>query len=268
MRMADYKLIALDLDGTLLNSGLRLSDGNAEALRTAVDRGVYIILATSRWYELALRTAKRLGIETPIIASNGAIVKRPSDGTELMHLHLDGELARDVVGLADDSGWEMFTTIGSTTYMQMRPGVIPEKLPAGLKVAERQSDHLGDAAPTSVLVFGDEAVREIESRFLGAYAERARFSLNRPVGLPHYVVLTNPEAEKASGLEMVCAELGVHPDETIAMGDSESDLGMLRFAGLGIAMANSPDDVKRAGLHIAPSNDDDGVAWAVRKFLL
>lgn len=262
-----YKLIALDLDGTLLNSALKLSDGNAQALRAAVERGFHVVLATSRWYELALRTASRLGIRTPVIASNGAIVKRPADGKELLHLYLDGELAREVVTLADDSRWEMFTTIGSTTFMQMRPGVIPEKLPAGLKVAERQSDHLSDSRPTSVLVFGDEAVREIESRFMTKYADRARFSLNRPVGLPHYVVLTNSQAEKANGLEVVCRELGVSADETIAMGDSESDLGMLRYAGLGIAMANSPDEVRRASLHIAPSNDEDGVAWAVRKFL-
>lgn len=263
-----FKLIALDLDGTLLNSGLRLSDGNAEALKAAIDRGVQVVIATSRWYELALRTANRLGIETPIIASNGAIVKRPSDGNELLHLYLDSDLAREAVTLGDDSGWEMFTTIGSTTFMQMRPGVIPEKLPAGLKVAQRQSEHLGDARPTSVLLFGEEAVREVESRFMAKYADRARFSLNRPVGLPHYVVLTHLDAEKSKGLELVCAELSLNPDQAIAMGDSESDLGMLKLAGLGIAMGNSPDEVKRSALHIAPTNDEDGVAWAVRKFLL
>ena len=263
-----YKLIALDLDGTLLNSVLRLSDGNAEALKAAIARGVQVVIATSRWYELALRTANRLGIETPIIASNGAIVKRPADGKELLHLYLDADLAREAVTLGDDSGWEMFTTIGSTTFMQMRPGVIPEKLPAGLKVAQRQSEHLGDALPTSVLLLGEEAVREVESRFMARYADRARFSLNRPVGLPHYVVLTHLDAEKSKGLELVCAELGLGPDEAIAMGDSESDLGMLKLAGLGIAMGNSPDEVKRSALHIAPTNDQDGVAWAVRKFLL
>ena len=153
-----YKLIALDLDGTLLNSVLRLSDGNAEALKAAIDRGVQVVIATSRWYELALRTANRLGIETPIIASNGAIVKRPADGKELLHLYLDADLAREAVTLGDDSGWEMFTTIGSTTFMQMRAGVIPEKLPAGLKVAQRQSEHLGDARPTSVLLLDRKSV--------------------------------------------------------------------------------------------------------------
>ncbi len=263
-----YKLIALDLDGTLLNSALRLSDGNGEALRQAIASGLQVVLATSRWYGLAKRTADRLGIATPLICSNGAIVKRPSDGHELLHLYLDEELALEAVTLGDDRGWEMFTTIGDATYMRMRPGIIPEKLPAGLKIADRQSDHLGEAPPTCVLIFGEEAVGEIERQFVTRYGERARISFNRPLGAQSYVVLTHPQADKARALELVCGELGVRPHEVIAMGDSESDLGMLRLAGLGIAMANSPDEVKRAALHIAPSNDEDGVAWAVRRFAL
>jgi hydroxymethylpyrimidine pyrophosphatase-like HAD family hydrolase len=82
------------------------------------------------------------------------------------------------------------------------------------------------------------------------------------------VNLTHPDAEKASALEIVCRELGVPSDEVIAMGDSESDLAMLRWAGLGIAMRNSPDIVKKEALHVAPSNDEDGVAWAILRFLV
>ena len=266
--MGAYRLLAVDLDGTLLNSSLRLSETNAGALRRAMAAGVQIVLATSRWYGLAKRTADRLGIETPLICSNGAIVKSPGDGRELLHLYLDPELAREVTSLGDDAGWEMFTTIGDATYMRMRPGVIPEKLPAGLRIAERQADQLANGAPTSVLVFGSDAVQEISARFLGPYGDRARFSVNRPMNTPHYVVLTHPQAEKASALQLVCEELGVPPGQAIAMGDSESDLGMLRLAGLGVAMGNSPDEVKREALHIAPSNDEDGVAWAIERFVL
>ena len=262
-----YKLIALDLDGTLLNSAMRLSDGNAEALRRAIERGFLVVLATARFYGLAKRTADGLAINTPLICSNGALVKRPADGHELLHLQLDHDLARELVAVGDDRGWEMFTTIGDTTYMQMRPGIIPEKLPGGLKVAERQSDHIDEGAPTCVLVYSEEAVDEIAHRFLPAYEDRARFSFNRPAGTP-YVIITHPEADKASALKVVLSELGVAPDECIAMGDSESDLGLLRLAGLGVAMGNSPDEVKRAALHIAPTNDDDGVAWALQRFVL
>ncbi len=263
-----YKLLALDLDGTLLNSSLRLSDANAEAVRAAMERGVQVVLATARFYGIAQRTASRLDVQTPLICSNGALVKRPTDGQELLHLQLDQDLAREVTTLGDDWGWEMFTTIGDTTYMQMRPGIIPERLPGGLKTAERQSEHLGEGPPTCVLVFGEDAVNEISSRFLQAYDGRARFSINRPANSPHYVILTHPQAEKARALEIVLDELGVPAEQTVAMGDSESDVGMFGLAGLGIAMRNSPDEVKKAALHVAPSNDEDGVAWAIRKFLL
>ena len=263
-----YKLIALDLDGTLLDSSLKLSETNGEALREAIERGVQVVLATARWYALALRTAVRLDIQTPLICCNGAIVKRPLDGAELLHLHVDEALAREAVTMGDDAGWEMYTTIGDSTFMKMRAGIIPEKLPAGLKVADRQSDHLDEGQPTSVLMYGGEAVDAVVQRLMPKYGERARFSLNPTVNSPHYVILTHPEAEKSHGLRMVCEELGIAPQDTLAMGDSESDLEMLRMAGLGIAMGNSPDEVKKAALHIAPTNDQDGVAWALRRFVL
>ena len=265
--MPKYRMLALDLDGTLLNSAMRLSDANAEALRTAAERGVSVVLATSRWYALAKRTADRLGLTTPIVCSNGAEV-REIDGTELLHLPLDAKAAREVVTWGDDHGWEMFTTIGRSTYMQMRPGIIPEKLPGGLKVADRHSEHLGEGEALCVQIWQQASVQEVTERFAPKYGGRVRFSFNTPVGQPHYVVLTHPDAEKAKALEFVREKLGIPLEETIAMGDSESDIEMLRWAGIGIAMRNSPDEVKKEALHIAPSNDEDGVAWAAIKFLL
>ncbi|MCH7999067.1 MAG: HAD family phosphatase [Chloroflexi bacterium] len=266
--MSGVRLIALDLDGTLLNSAVKVSERNAEAVKRALDAGVKVVLATARWYLLAKRNAEHLGIDTPLICNNGAVVKRPQDGDELLHLRLDQELAREVTALADERGWETFTTIEDTTYMRMRPGIIPERLPAGLRISEHQAEEVARGQPTAVLVYGEEAVNEISQRFLPAFDGRASFSLNRPVGLPHYVILTHPDAGKASALEIVCNDLDVPLSEVMAMGDSESDLDMLRRAGLGIAVNNSPDEVKRAALHIAPTNDADGVAWAIERFVL
>jgi Cof subfamily protein (haloacid dehalogenase superfamily) len=262
------RLIALDLDGTLLNSSLKLSEGNAEAVRRALDQGVKVVLATSRWFGLAKRTADRLGIDAPLVCSNGALVRRLIDGEEILHLRLDQEVAREVAALGDERSWEMFTTIGDATFMRTRPGVIPKRLPGGLRISERQADEVARGQPTAILVFGNDAVEEISQRLLPTYDGRAKFSLNRPIDLPPYVVLTHPEANKASALEIVCREADVPLSDVMAMGDSESDLSMLRAVGLGIAMDNSPDDVKRVALHIAPSNDADGVAWAIERFAL
>src|SRR6185295_3975228 len=106
--MPKYRMLALDLDGTLLNSAMRLSDTNAEALQKVTARGAHVVLATSRWFALAKRTADRLGLTTPIVCSNGAEV-REMDGSELLHLPLDEEAAREIVTWGDDHGWEMFT---------------------------------------------------------------------------------------------------------------------------------------------------------------
>lgn len=262
------KLIALDLDGTLLNSAMKLSEANGEALRRALERGVQVVLATSRWFGLAKRTADRLGTGAPLICSNGALVRRPGDGRELLHLPLDREVARAVTALGDEQGWEMFTTIGEATYMRPRPGIIPERLPGGLRLAERQSPRLEEGDPTAVIVFGKEAVEEIVRRFAAGYDGRAAFSINRPPSLPHYAVVTHPEADKGRALELVCRELGVAPEETMAMGDSESDVGMLKVAGLGVAVENATPEAKAAAREVAPSHDADGVAWAVRRFVL
>ncbi len=262
------RLIALDLDGTLLNSSLKLSERNAEAVRRAMDRGVKIVFATSRWFGLAKRTADRLGIDAPLICSNGAVIRRPQDGSEILHLRLDQEVAHEVAALGDERGWEMFTTIEDATFMRPRPGVTPESLPGGLRISDRQADEVARGRPTAVLVFGDDAVEEISQRLLPAYDGRAKFSRNRPVNLPPYIVLTHPEADKASALEIVCRQMDVSLSDVMAMGDSESDLTMLRLAGLGIAMDNSTEEVKRAAAHVAPSNDADGVAWAIERFAL
>ena len=265
--MPQYRLIALDLDGTLLNSGMKVSEANQEALRKAVEAGAKVVLATSRWFGLAKRTADRLGPRHADHLLERAEARYP-DGREVFHLPLDAEAAREIVTWGDDNGWEMFTTVGTSTYMNHRPGIIPEKLPGGLKVAERQSDHLGDADPTCVQIWQEASVREVGQRFAPKYADRVRFSFNEPIGQPHYVVITHPDSEKAKALATVCEALGVPAEEVIAMGDSESDLAMLGWAGLGIAMRNSPDIVRKEALTIAPSNDEDGVAWAIERFLL
>lgn len=273
--MTKISLIALDLDGTLLNSALKLSERNAEAVRRAGESGVRVVLATSRWFGLARRTADRLGLDSPLVCSNGAVIRRPQDDNELLHLRLDQEVAREVTTLGDERGWEMFTTIEDATFMRAQPGATPESLPGGLRISDRQADEVARGQPTAVLVFGDDAVHEVSQRLLPSYdgpacrqARRAKFSLNRPINLPPYVILTHPDADKASALEIVCREMDVPLSDVMAMGDSESDRSMLRVAGLGIAMGNSPDEVKRAAAHVAPSNDADGVAWAIERFAL
>jgi Cof subfamily protein (haloacid dehalogenase superfamily) len=261
------RLVALDIDGTLLDNSNRLSEANAAAVREALSRGTQVVLATSRWFHLARLTAESLGLTTPLICHNGALVKRPEDGQELLHLRLDQDFALQVATLGDQGRYMMFTTIDDVTCMRPQ-GRGPRRLPRDMRVSNYHAQAVAQAAPTAILIFGEQAVEEVWGAFYERFGETVNFSRNHSLAFPHYLSLTHAEADKGRSLALVCRELGVDPAEAMAMGDAEADAAMFDVVGYGIAMGNAPEAVRQAASDVAPQNDEDGVAWAVRKYVL
>jgi Cof subfamily protein (haloacid dehalogenase superfamily) len=262
------RLVALDIDGTLFDTSNQLSEANATAVRETVAAGVPVVLATSRWFYLARQTAQELGLTTPIICHNGALVKRPDDEEELLHLRLDQRFAQQTATLGDQRGYRMFTTVDHITYMRPEGKAPKRLLPPDLKLSDRHADIVARGAPTAILVFGEEAADEICQAFGDGYQEHVNFSRNYSLTYPHYLIMTHAQADKGRALQLVCRELGVSPQETLAMGDSQADAAMFDAVGYGIAMGNAPTAVQEAAVDVAPSNDEDGVAWALRKYVL
>jgi len=95
------RLVALDMDGTLLNTHDGLSEANARAVRRVRDRGVEVVLCTSRWFSLAVGTAHELGLNAPLICHNGALVRTPDADSDLLHLRIDPQAAREVAAFMD-----------------------------------------------------------------------------------------------------------------------------------------------------------------------
>jgi len=261
------RLVALDIDGTLLDSSNRLSDANAAAVREALAQGTQVVLATSRWFHLARLTAESLGLSTPLICHNGALVKRPQDGQELLHLRLDQDFARQVAALGDQRRYMMFTTVDHVTYMRPQ-GKGPPRLPPDMRLSSYHAQAVAKTAPTAILFFGKEAVGEVWDAFHGQFGQAVNFSRNHSLAFPHYLSLTHAEADKGRALELACRELGVDPAEAMAIGDSEADVAMFDVVGYGIAVGNAPEAVREAAKDVAPQNDADGVAWAIRKYVL
>jgi HAD superfamily hydrolase (TIGR01484 family) len=137
-----------------------------------------------------------------------------------------------------------------------------------MRVSNYHAQAVAQAAPTAILIFGEEAVGEVWDAFYERFGQAVNFSRNHSLTFPHYLSLTHAEADKGRSLEMVCRELGVDPAEAMAIGDSEADVAMFQVAGQGIAMGNAPESVREAARDVAPQNDDDGVAWAIRKYVL
>jgi Cof subfamily protein (haloacid dehalogenase superfamily) len=260
------RLVALDLDGTLL-IGNRVSDGNAAAVREAVAAGVHIVFATSRWYLLAKRTADALGMHSPIICHNGAMI-RDADGSPLLELKVAPDQANAIAALADVERYETFASVGDVTYlMSRREGLDPSRLPGGLQLTGAISPHVAEGCE-AFLFFGDDAIAGIRGRFEQAYGETLNFAWGYSSTFPPYLNIVNRQADKGRALAIVCERLGVPLAESMAIGDAQPDLEMMRPAGVSIAMGNAPDDVKAQATDVAPGNLDDGVAWAIRKYCL
>jgi Cof subfamily protein (haloacid dehalogenase superfamily) len=262
------RLIAVDLDGTLLNQGNRYSDANGEAVRAAVEAGVHIVIATSRWYSLAKRTADSLGVTSPIICHNGAMIRNGADGSTILQHDVPYEPAAEIAAIADEQRYESMVTVADATYLLTKRGDIdPSRLPAGMTQTKRISDHVTGAV-NAFLFFGQDACDGYRERLGEKYAGVLNMAYGVSETFPPYLNIVNAEADKGRALEIVCEAVGVPLSQAMAIGDAAPDLQMMRVAGIGLAMGNAPDDVKAEADVIGPSNLDDGVAWAIREFAL
>lgn len=268
MTPKDIRLIAVDLDGTLMVGWNRISDGNADAVRAAVDAGVHIVLATSRWYLTAKPIADRFGITSPIICHNGAMIRTPADDARLLELDVPADAARAIAAIADEHGYETFATVRDVTYMRSsRMNIDPARLPKGMMLADEVSIHVRDGCE-SFIFFGDDAVNGIPEALGGRYDDVLNIAAGYSETFPPYLNIVNAGADKGRALRIVCEHVGVPLEQAMAIGDAAPDLPMMHAAGLSMAMGNAPDDVKAQAAVVGPSNLDDGVAWAIREFAL
>lgn len=262
------RLIALDLDGTLLSKLHTVSEANAAAVRDAVAADVHIVFATSRWYTLAKRTADTLGVSSPIICHNGAMIRDPRDGARLLDLAVPAHAATEIAAIADDQRYESMVTVDDVTYLiTKRPNIDAARLPAGMRVTERLSEHVGGGCD-AFLFFGQDAVDGLSERLGNRYDGVLNLASGYSETFPPYMNIVNAAADKGRALRIVCERVGVPLEQTMAIGDAAPDLEMMRVAGMSMAMGNAPDDVKSRATVVGPSNLDDGVAWAIREFAL
>ena len=255
------------MDGTLLDSEDRLSERNADAVRRVRDRGVVVVLCTSRWFSLAVRTAEELDLRAPLICHNGALVRVPGADSDLLHLRLDPHASRELAAFMDGRPETSFVTVDGVSYLRTRRDLGRWRPPADIRPVSRLSDVL-TAPPTAFLLFGEGAADALEAAFTERYRGVLNVARGHSATFPHYAKVVDARADKGSALRLVCEHLGLDVREAMAMGDSGPDVDMFRVAGHSVAVANAPLEVQAEAQTVAPSNDDDGVAWALERFVL
>jgi Cof subfamily protein (haloacid dehalogenase superfamily) len=271
------RLIAIDVDGTLLDTRGQIPQANIDAIHDAVSAGIHIALVTGRSYPFARPIAEPLPASITLIVSNGA-VERDMDGSRVARRLLDRQIARAVLDSTrpfrelaalvfdrDADRQVMFETMdwehpGRKAYWARNHSLIAQSVPLEDALVED---------PIQVMFNG--GVDAMRSLYCALHAEANGFS----VSLTEYVHrdfslidVTAPNATKGRALAWRAAQLGLSREEVMAVGDNFNDLEMLEFAGLPVVMANAVDGLKQRGWAMTGDNENAGLAEAIRRFVV
>jgi len=266
--MERISLVAVDLDGTLLTSEGSPAPRGAALLGRAARGGVHVVLATTRNADMVQALCRQLEIAGPLISTNGAQVWASPDGPLWACHTIPRQVALAIARLADRRGWELSTTIGAMTYWRQRPGQPLGLIAQNRTVVATNTDAIV-GEPLRILASQPEAIAGLRSLCQVAFAGQCRTEIYyRPDGTAHSLGVFAPQADKGTALGLVLERLAVPWEHVLAIGDNPNDLPLFARAGVSVAMANAPDEVRRCASIVAPSNDDEGVAWALERFEL
>lgn len=274
----NYKLVCIDMDGTLLNSKHKISEFTKEALKKAHDIGVHIVISTGRVYINAESYSNLIGVKSPVIASNGAIIKEKDRDDVIYKSVLGEELSLKLLNIfLKYNAAPSFSTserIYSSNIL-MRFYMLFIRLRGVMKIdfdfnfiksRKQWSDILSKEKDNIIKC---EVVSNSKNKLKKIRLELEKIKEIEIVSsAKHNIEITCKGVSKGSAVERLSEFYNIRKEEIIAIGDSENDLSMIEYAGLGIAMGNSIDKVKEKADFITDSNDNDGVAKAINKFIL
>ncbi|MDI3481266.1 MAG: hypothetical protein PWQ97_921 [Tepidanaerobacteraceae bacterium] len=265
------KLVTIDIDGTLIRDDLSISQQTVKAIKKVMDKEILVALCTGRPHVAAEHFAKMLGIEGFQISHNGAYIKHNISKETILHDTLPKGVAEDINTMCRrDPRLCLSLLYGDCCYYEryddfaMHVNIdVNFVTPIRVKdinelVAQEEKN------PTKILITGEE--RPLDE-FMAALKKLYDSQVNILKSGPRYLDVINKKSSKGRALKILSAKLGIDRDEIMAIGDNFNDMDMLEFAGIGVAMGNAPEEVKKMADFVAPTNNEDGVAYALQKLL-
>lgn len=262
--MTQRYLIAIDLDGTLLTDDKRITTYTKIMIQKLIDEGHYVVIATGRSNRMSILYYDALGLKTPLINSNGAVIHHPNDKNwGIYHHPLDIKTAQDIV--------EICYTLNSKNILAViHDDVIIDRFDERIISFYEDGSDSGNVLigsvkkklqenPTLMMVYPDyEQLDALTKHLNDIHAETID---HRNWGEPfHIIEIMNKSMNKAIAVKKVADYYGIPRERIIAFGDEKNDLHMIDYAGIGVAMGNGVDDVKNIANHVTKTNEEDGVA--------
>lgn len=274
-----YRLIAIDLDGTLLTSDKRITPRTRKVLHRAVETGMLILICTGRGLPQSMEVLEGIDIPMPLVLHNGAMIAEYPTGRVIERFPLRMDLAREAVGMMKEIGMTpaVYDYAAGEHLLVCEKGVCHN--PALSRYVEGKGETLRwvedlaeyvDHDVTQVMTIDQkglvlQAIERLERELLDV---RIITSGRVYSDSFWFLEVLSREASKAKSLERLGEMYGISPSQMVAIGDNFNDLNMFRYVGLSVAMENAPEEVKSSADMIAPSNDEEGVAEVLERLIL
>lgn len=262
-----YKLMAVDIDGTLLNDSGELTENTKNAIRQWVDKGLIFTIASGRPIQGIEGLNKTLDLDVPFITYNGAMVVLGKSKQVLYEQKLSRSDAEEIIKLGEKYNVTIMIWKDNELYVPtLNERVNKYKIISGVEpIVIDNMEKLIESGVTKILWYDEvENIEKYQKEIGRCLSDSVNFHPSRP----YFMEFVDKNASKAIAMEKLGRYYGIKQSEMIAVGDGFNDLSMIQYAGLGVAMANSPDEVKEKADYITLSNEEDGVAHVIYKFIL
>lgn len=265
-----YKLITIDMDGTLLNRDKKITEYTKEMIKKAKSLGVYVVLASGRPLKGLLPYLKELdltGQDDYVIGFNGAIVQKVDTGEILHKAFITGKDMKELYDMSKELGvnYHAFTdTIFIAEKNSKYTQVECDLNSIELELVDMHSRDDNEGIIKTMCIdepeILDEAIKKIPAEVYEKYSVVK--------SAPFFLEFLNKKATKGLAVKFLAEHLGIKQEEVISFGDEENDFSMIEYAGLGVAMGNAISEVKEISNFITKTNEENGVAYAIEKFVI
>lgn len=265
-----YKLIAVDMDGTLLNEDKKISEENFKAIQEAREKGVQVVLASGRplkGLEVFLDELDMINENNYVIAFNGALVQNTKTGEVVAQNLMNVDDLKYLYSLSKDIGVNIhFLTHEKCITAKMNRYSKFEADLNNIPLEVENFDEIDESTTIVKTMFIDdpsileEAIKKLPAEIYEKY------TIVRSMDC--FLEFLNKEVNKGTGVEALASKLEIEREGVICIGDAENDIHMIKYAGLGVAMGNAFPEVKSIADYITKTNEENGVAHAIKKFVL
>lgn len=265
-----YKLIGIDMDGTLLNSKHSLSEENKSAIEKAREMGIAVVITTGRplsGVETVLKSLKMNREDDYIILYNGALILRASDRKILSESRISIDEVKKLENYAEIVGVKMHivTEDACISTCENKYGRYEAEL-NGMLFKVQNYDELPENTKIYKVMFSEES--KVLKERISNLPDTLMSSYETTMSAPFYVDFLKKGVHKGYGIKRLSQHININQNQIICIGDAGNDLSMIDYASLGVAMGNASLELRKRADYITLSNDENGVAHAIQRFVV